>query len=283
MSSGCVRWLLNHTMTSMFGAGIGYCTSASRSYLICTVRSSVTASSCTRTPFCTAAGSSENPPVEKRKATQDLRARASVTAVGRKIPQRQIQVISDTGENMGTMHRADVIRLMDEKGFRLVLLSEQKDPPLYKLMTGKQIHDEQLKRREKQKSKAAPAQVKELTFTHGIAAHDLTVKVKQIESWLEKNNHIRVTLRAKRGQPADNLETALEEVVHKVGVMVGFVSKPKVVRDGQAAMCILRPPSAKELSQKGKSSAADLQTAGSGSSQDKSVAGTDAAGASVQE
>lgn len=65
--------------------------------------------------------------------------------------------------------------------------------------------------------------------------------------------------------------------------MVGFVSKPKVIRDGQAAMCILRPPSAKELSQKGKSSAADLQTAGSGSSQDKSVAGTDAAGASVQE
>lgn len=154
MSSSCVRWLLNHTVTSMFGAGIGYCASASRPYLICTARSSVTAWSCTRTPFCTAAGSSENPPVEKRKPTQHPCARATVTAVGRKIPQRQIQVVSDTGENLGTMHRADVIRLMEEKGFRLVLLSEQEDPPLYKLMTGKQVHDEQLKRREKQKSKA---------------------------------------------------------------------------------------------------------------------------------
>lgn len=138
-------------MTSMLGAGIGYCTSASRSYLIPTVRSSVTASSCTQTPFCTAA---EKPPVEKKKTTQDPRARATVTAVGRKIPHRQIQVLSEAGENMGTMHRADVIRLMDEKGFRLVLLSQQKDPPLYKLMTGRQIHDEQLKRREKQKSRA---------------------------------------------------------------------------------------------------------------------------------
>lgn len=64
---------------------------------------------------------------------------------------------------MGTMHRADVIRLMDEKGFRLVLLSEQKDPPLYKLMTGKQIHDEQLKRREKQKSKAGMWSVQQVT------------------------------------------------------------------------------------------------------------------------
>lgn len=56
---------------------------------------------------------------------------------------------------------------------------------------------------------AAPVQMKELTFSHGIAAHDLTTKVKQIESWLEKNNHIRVTLRARRGQPAHNLVRTL--------------------------------------------------------------------------
>lgn len=152
MSSGCVRWLLSHiyAQTSMPAVGIGYWTSRSGA---CTVRSSVTASSCTRTPFCTAAGTSEKPTVEEKKKAQLSQGRATITAVGRKIPQRLIQVISDAGENMGIMHRADVIRLMDEKGFRLVLLSGQEDPPLYKLMTGKQIHDEQLKQREKQKSK----------------------------------------------------------------------------------------------------------------------------------
>lgn len=51
-------------------------------------------------------------------------------------------------------------------------------------------------------------------------------------------------------------ESALEEMVQQVGVMVGFVSKPKVIRDGHAAMCILRPPSAKELSQETKKAAA---------------------------
>lgn len=44
-------------------------------------------------------------------------------------------------------------------------------------------------------------------------------------------------------------------MVQQMGIMVGFVSKPKVIRDGQAAMCILRPPSAKELSQKNKAAA----------------------------
>lgn len=52
-------------------------------------------------------------------------------------------------------------------------------------------------------------------------------------------------------------------MVQQMGVMVGFVSKPKVIRDGQAAMCILRPPSTKELSQKEKNKAAASQSANS--------------------
>lgn len=54
-------------------------------------------------------------------------------------------------------------------------------------------------------------------------------------------------------------EAALEEIVQQVGVQVGFISKPKVIRDGHAAMCILRPPSAKELSQKEKKKVAPPQ------------------------
>lgn len=45
--------------------------------------------------------------------------------------------------------------------------------------------------------------------------------------------------------------------MQQMEVMVGFVSQPKAIRDGQAAMCVLRPPSAKELSQKEKNKAAE--------------------------
>lgn len=64
--------------------------------------------------------------------------------------------------------------------------------------------------------------------------------------------------------------------MQQVGVMVGFVSKPKAIRDGQAATCILRLPSAKELSQKGKGNVSDLQSANSKSSKDKTVKDTEA-------
>ncbi|XP_039981525.1 translation initiation factor IF-3, mitochondrial [Xiphias gladius] len=263
MSGGCVRWVLNHAVRAVCGLSPGYRTPASR-FLKCSERSNIVAASWSRPPFSTAVDDTEQTPATKKKK-QDPRAHATISSVGRKIPQRQIQVISETGENLGTMHRADVIRVMDEQGLKLVLLSEHKDPPVYQLMSGKQIHQEQLKLRERQKAKPAPVQVKELTFSCGIASHDLTTKLKQVESWLEKKHHVRITLRSGREDPAVNLDTALEEMVQQMEIMVGFVSKPKIIRDGRAAMCVLRPPSAKEISQREKNNTAAPQSADSGS------------------
>lgn len=55
-------------------------------------------------------------------------------------------------------------------------------------------------------------------------------------------------------------DTTLEQIVQQIEVTVGFVSKPKVIRDGKAATCVLRPPSAKELSQKEKNKTAAPQS-----------------------
>uniref|UniRef100_A0A4W6FQW9 Translation initiation factor IF-3, mitochondrial n=1 Tax=Lates calcarifer TaxID=8187 RepID=A0A4W6FQW9_LATCA len=193
---------------------------------------------------------SKQTPAAPEKKRQVFRAQGKVSSVGRKIAYELIRVISETGEDLGIMHRADVIRLMDRQGLKLVLLDQNKDPPVYQLMSGKQIHQEQLKQREK--AKPATVQLKELTFSPCIASHDLHTKLKQVESWLEKKNHVRITLRPGRNDPKDNLDTTLEQMVQKMKVLVGFVSKPTVIRNGQAAMCVLRQASAKEIMQANK-------------------------------
>ncbi|KAM9703294.1 translation initiation factor IF-3, mitochondrial [Menidia menidia] len=264
MSAGCVRWLFSHAGRTLCGGRPGHWTPASR-LALCSEGQNILAASRRSGAFSTEAGDAEPAPArkKKKKKEQDPRAHATLNSVGRKIPQREIQVIGEAGENLGVMHRADVIRVMEEKGLKLVLLSEHRDPAVYQLMSGKQIHEEQLKLREKNKAKAAPVQVKELTFSAGIASHDLSTKLKQVESWLEKKHHVRITLRAERGQNNANLDATLEQMVEQMDVMLGFVSKPKVVRDGQAAVCILRPPSAKELLQQRKDKAAEPPPAGS--------------------
>uniref|UniRef100_A0A674EHR0 Mitochondrial translational initiation factor 3 n=1 Tax=Salmo trutta TaxID=8032 RepID=A0A674EHR0_SALTR len=115
------------------------------------------------------------------KKKQDPRARA-IGSLGRKIHQRHLPVNSETGENMVTMHRVDVLRLMDENGST-------------RLMTGKHIHEEQLKLGEKQKAKTGPVQVKELTFSSDIGNHDLLTKLRQVQNWLDKKHRVRITLR----------------------------------------------------------------------------------------
>lgn len=111
------------------------------------------------TLFSTVAGDNgdtiENDPQEKKKKKkQDLKARTTISSVGRKIQQRYLLLLDEEGENLGNMHRADALRLMDERGLKLVPVSEHAEPPVYRLMSGKQIHEEQMKLREKQKTKS---------------------------------------------------------------------------------------------------------------------------------
>ncbi|KAK1168318.1 translation initiation factor IF-3, mitochondrial-like, partial [Acipenser oxyrinchus oxyrinchus] len=179
---------------------------------------------------------------------QDPRARKTIGSVGRKIHHRIVQVINEDGENLGNMHRADVIRMLDERGLKLVPLRENADPPVYRLMSGKQIHQEQLKLREKQKAKSGPTQIKELTFSSDIAQHDLETKVKQIQQWIEKRHHVRLTVR-KGSASVEKMEGLLEEIVQSMPDVATFVTKPKAIKDGKAAMGILRHLSEKELNE----------------------------------
>ncbi|NXK31077.1 IF3M factor, partial [Piprites chloris] len=117
-------------------------------------------------------------------------------SVGRRIPYRILHVISQDGESLGNMHRADVLKLMDQHNLKLVLLKENVEPPVYRLMTGQQIHEEQLRRAEKKKASAKSGVIqKELSFSSAIAKNDLETKTKQIAQWIDKKYHVKVTIR----------------------------------------------------------------------------------------
>lgn len=84
---------------------------------------------------------------EKRQKRKD-----AFTNTGRKISERIIRVLDEKGSDLGLMHRADVIRLMDKQDLRLVQRNTSSEPPEYQLMTGAQIHQERLKLREQEKA-----------------------------------------------------------------------------------------------------------------------------------
>ena len=76
--------------------------------------------------------------------------------VGRKINERIIQVLDEKGNDLGPMHRANVIRLMAEQDLRLVPRDPGAEPPRYQLMTGTQIYQERLRRRGMERAEPKP-------------------------------------------------------------------------------------------------------------------------------
>lgn len=88
-----------------------------------------------------------NTPGEKKQKRKD-----AFTNTGRKISERIIRVLDEKGTDLGMMHRADVIRLMDKLDLRLVQRNASSEPPEYQLMTGEQIHQERLRIREQEKT-----------------------------------------------------------------------------------------------------------------------------------
>ncbi|CAI9539529.1 unnamed protein product [Staurois parvus] len=137
---------------------------------------------------CTADQGQRGQPIVKKK--ENPNAKKVIGNVGRLIPYSSIQVISENGEDMGKMSRRKAIQTMEERGLKLVMFRENADPPIYKLMTGKQLFEEQTKLREKQKLSSGHSyvQTKDMSFLASIEKNDLDIKKKQLVQWIEKKN-----------------------------------------------------------------------------------------------
>ncbi|XP_019521602.1 PREDICTED: translation initiation factor IF-3, mitochondrial [Hipposideros armiger] len=185
---------------------------------------------------------------EQRKKSK--KNETAFSNIGRKISERIIHIFDEKGNDLGSMHRADVIRLMDERDLRLVKRNSSAEPPEYQLMTGTQIHEERLRLREREKARPAPGPTltKELTFSSNIGQHDLDTKNKQIRQWIEKKYKVQITV--KKGKNVEEPENKVEEIFNQIlQAMPGiatFSSSPRPVKGGKAVLCVLRPLSKKE-------------------------------------
>lgn len=78
-------------------------------------------------------------------------------------------------------------------------------------------------------------------------------------------------------------DLTLDQMVQQMDALVGFVSKPKVIREGKAAMCVIRPLSAKELSQYEKNKTTTVQPNDSTQPDTSALSTTDITGGSAQQ
>ena len=106
-----------------------------------------------------------------------------------------VQVISDTGEKLGTMSSSEALDIASKKDLDLVLVSPNANPPVCKIMNYGKYKFEQAKREKEAKKKQKTYEVKELRLTPNTEEHDFNFKVKNARKFLEGGSKVKITVR----------------------------------------------------------------------------------------
>lgn len=133
----------------------------------------------------------------------------------------KLQVITDSGENLGVIDRFKALTLAREALLDLVLLSESgsEGVPVAKIMDfGKLLYEKKKKKNEAKKHQKV-IQIKEIKFRPKIGDHDLQTKINQAIQFLEEGKRVKCTI-AFRGRENITKDERGEEFFQKIDQML---------------------------------------------------------------
>ncbi|XP_017768058.1 PREDICTED: translation initiation factor IF-3 [Nicrophorus vespilloides] len=131
-----------------------------------------------------------------------------------------------SADNIAISTLEDAQRLAKRRDLKLVKildLDTKTQRPVYKLMTGTEYHQEDLKQREAKKNERINSNAlrgeKLLILNSTIAEHDLNVHINKILKWVEKRYEVRVMINGDM-EKADNIYKFIENKAQDVGKLL---------------------------------------------------------------
>lgn len=103
-------------------------------------------------------------------------------------------MIDETGAQLGIMDVRSAQRLADERELDLVKVSSG-TPPTCKLMDYSKHRYDMMKREKEQKKNQKTIEIKEIRLSATIDQHDMEVKAKACNKFLQDGNKVKVTIR----------------------------------------------------------------------------------------
>lgn len=153
----------------------------------------------------------------------------------------EVRLIGAEGEQIGVVTRDDALDRSANLGLDLVIVADNADPPVCKIMDyGKFKYEEQKKKNEARK-KQKTIDVKEIKLRPNIDSHDYDVKMRSMVKFLNEGDKVKVTMRF-RGREMAHQNLGLD-VLHRVRDDLEELSKieqfPKI--EGRQMVMVLSP------------------------------------------
>ncbi|WP_338363543.1 translation initiation factor IF-3 [Candidatus Xenohaliotis californiensis] len=107
----------------------------------------------------------------------------------------EVKLIDDDGNMLGIMSKENALKIAEEKGLDLVLISNAENTPVCKTIDyGKHKYNMQ-KKSQKTKKKQKNIELKELKIRPSIQQHDYQVKINKAKKFLTSGNKVKFIMR----------------------------------------------------------------------------------------
>lgn len=161
--------------------------------------------------------------------------------VNENIPNVEILVIDDQGENLGKMLASKALKIAYERNVDLVVVAPDAKVMVAKMMDYSKHRYEQQRRQREMKKNQQTVEVKEIRLSPTIGEHDFNTKLKHAQKFVSKGDKVKVSLRF-RGRMITHRELGfqvVERFIEQLGESVMVEAKPKL--EGMQIIAVVAP------------------------------------------
>jgi len=142
---------------------------------------------------------------------------------------------------LGIVETREALRMAEEKGLDLVMVSDKADPPVCRIIDYGKYLFEQKKKVQDAKRKQHNAEVKEVKMRYKIEEHDYNVRLSHAKRFLESGDKVKATImfRGREIQHSNLAEELLQRMATDLKDLAEIQQAPK--KEGRSMMMLLSP------------------------------------------
>lgn len=151
------------------------------------------------------------------------------TQINQGIRANNLRVIGDDGRQLGVITRSEALAAAELAGLDLVVVSPEADPPVAKIVDWGKYNYQKTKQLKKNRAKSKPLELKQMRLGLKIGEHDLDIKMRKVNAFLEAGHKVKITL-IYRGRELAHKDMGFklaEKIIDNFGDTVAVDSPPQ--------------------------------------------------------
>jgi translation initiation factor IF-3 len=173
----------------------------------------------------------------KNFADSNKKRQSSSALINGNIGFQKVRLVGADGAAVGIVPIEDALAAAEEASLDLLVVSEESDPPVCKILDYGKYKYELQKKKVESKKKQKIISIKEVQLRPFIGENDLLIKCKAIKRFIEEGDKVKVVMRY-RGREISRQDTG-REVIQKVRDFCSEFAKEEVLPKLEGSVIIM--------------------------------------------